>query len=327
MEFIVIRNDQEDNDELFHHGIKGQKWGERRFQNKDGSLTPEGQKRRSLGQTIKDYKIKKKRKSALEKARATKEANKKAAEEEKAKTEKRAKDLAAGKISAKKMTDAELADSLRRKENEKKYNDAVLATSTGKRFASKIWNDGVVPGISEGVKNTVNKFIQKKASDFLGLDVKPEKSAYEKLKESADIAKLKKQKFQDERDLAEAQKKYQDYLNNQKKEQENRKTASEETNKRRDQDYEYDKNQRKSNNDYNSKAKTYTGEVVGEGTSSSQYKNRNGSLGSSKKADDYYDPIDTYGEWVNDRSTGSSSNLPAVQVNSGIQYVSKYLKN
>lgn len=31
--------------ELYHHGIKGQKWGVRRFQNLDGTLTPEGQKR------------------------------------------------------------------------------------------------------------------------------------------------------------------------------------------------------------------------------------------------------------------------------------------
>lgn len=31
--------------EFYHHGIKGQKWGVRRYQNADGSLTPEGQKR------------------------------------------------------------------------------------------------------------------------------------------------------------------------------------------------------------------------------------------------------------------------------------------
>ncbi len=33
--------------ELYHHGIKGQKWGIRRFQNPDGSLTSAGQKRYS----------------------------------------------------------------------------------------------------------------------------------------------------------------------------------------------------------------------------------------------------------------------------------------
>ena len=31
--------------ELYHHGVKGQKWGVRRYQNKDGSLTSAGKQR------------------------------------------------------------------------------------------------------------------------------------------------------------------------------------------------------------------------------------------------------------------------------------------
>ena len=31
--------------ELYHYGVKGMKWGIRRYQNKDGSLTPKGKKR------------------------------------------------------------------------------------------------------------------------------------------------------------------------------------------------------------------------------------------------------------------------------------------
>ena len=46
IEFVIKRMPP---DELCHWGIKGQKWGIRRYQNEDGTLTPEGEKRYNNG--------------------------------------------------------------------------------------------------------------------------------------------------------------------------------------------------------------------------------------------------------------------------------------
>ena len=42
--YYIVR-EEDDDTELEHHGVKGQKWGIRRYQNPDGSLTEEGRQR------------------------------------------------------------------------------------------------------------------------------------------------------------------------------------------------------------------------------------------------------------------------------------------
>lgn len=48
--------EHDENESLAHHGIKGQHWGVRRYQNTDGSLTPEGRRHWGIGDAIRGAK-------------------------------------------------------------------------------------------------------------------------------------------------------------------------------------------------------------------------------------------------------------------------------
>lgn len=161
--------------ELTHWGIKGMKWGIRRFQNKDGSLTDAGgkryngsdyQPRKSLGQKISDYKKASAKKKQLEKARAARAEKKRAEEEAKAKAEQRKKDIESGKIKAKDMTSEELRDRINRMNDEKRYKQLMEETghtsaieTYGKQFAKKMWDQAIVPAATEAGKELVKKVI------------------------------------------------------------------------------------------------------------------------------------------------------------------------
>ena len=48
MDFKMEQETESNSDYLSHHGILGQKWGVRRYQNKDGTLTAEGKRKLGL---------------------------------------------------------------------------------------------------------------------------------------------------------------------------------------------------------------------------------------------------------------------------------------
>ena len=115
-------------DELKHYGIKGMKWGVRRFQNSDGSLTADGKKRYSED-NLKD--IQKQVNQGKNVVDGVKKTKAKAAEK---RTEKKIKD------DLSQMSDKELRDIVNRLNMEERYMQVMKSrdVQVGKSKADKI---------------------------------------------------------------------------------------------------------------------------------------------------------------------------------------------
>lgn len=182
MEYKIYRTD-----ELTHHGIKGMKWGIRRFQNKDGSLTKAGLKRRAKLETeLKQLGGRSKRVAGAEETPRKKTVSE--------------------------MTDDELRAHTNRMRVEKEYYDAQknlalanpVQVSKGQKFMKSLMGEVVAPAAKAAGKEWAEKFLK----DKLGLNdadpvkkLQKEAEKYKALKEIEDYKnQIKKFKNPDKGD-------------------------------------------------------------------------------------------------------------------------------
>lgn len=201
-------------DELYHWGIKGMKWGVRRYQNADGSLTAAGRRRYtnpdgSLNDKGKKYYAKERARliaerkvikntqktndqlSRLEAQRRNNEALKKANAPKKEEAPKHK--------TAKEMTDEELDKAIARAKKEDEYNRLRPEPVKKPGFMEDLVTNVVKPAVMQSGKNMLASVMDKAVKDLMKDKIDPNsyealKKTYDKLKLKADIEDLKNRK-------------------------------------------------------------------------------------------------------------------------------------
>ena len=139
-------------DELYHHGVPGQRWGFRRYQNPDGTLTPAGRRRAN--------KLAEKYAKVTGKKLIVKKKSVQGNEKPKPKT-----------ISE--MSDQEIQAKINRMRLEDTYMSMIASrapkpqVSRGKRFINNIKRNVIAPALVDAGKTLLENLIKKKGNDLI----------------------------------------------------------------------------------------------------------------------------------------------------------------
>ena len=155
--------------ELYHHGVVGMKWGVRRYQNKDGSLTNAGKRR--YGTKANFEKVQSAKRAAAKanskQAIARRKANERTAAEvakyrKKAGIKDEKPEETKPKKTMKEMSDAELRAAVDRLRLEKDYKDLnPKQVSKGQQFVNSVMKNVVAPAATEVGKQVVKEAMTK----------------------------------------------------------------------------------------------------------------------------------------------------------------------
>lgn len=299
-----------DQNELYHHGIKNQKWGERRYQYADGSLTSAGKKRYG---TKTNYEKVLKAKGLKAKVKAQKEREKQNArtEAEVAKYKKRA-----GVKEEKETTDVSKTKTAKTKPHVKTISemsneeiqeriDRINLENKLKALTphQKTRGEKIIDGIKDMTMDTIKKKVVPDLTDIVikklkeKLGIKDNSSGLERLADAAKRAGYEKQIA--EAEMAKRKNDREKGQNNQHDQNQNddgNNTRNEESNDSNDSG----ENTSRQNDQQNNGPERYTGTVEGEGTSRrNPYESRNNNSTRRQYTDD--DAVDAeYRDLVDD---------------------------